>query len=442
MKKINVGLIGFGTVGSGVVKILNENAGVIRDRTGVEIMLKRIADKDTTRDRGVDIGSAELTAEASDVLNDTEIDIVVELVGGIGVAKEFVLEAFANGKHVVTANKALLSIHAKEIFNKSMELGLQIGFEASVGGGIPILKALKEGLSANRIDSMYGIINGTANYILTRMTEEGGAFDEVLRVASELGYAEADPSYDVDGIDTAHKLALLIDIAYGTYVSLDDIYTEGIREITPMDIDFAREFGYTIKLLAIAKFAGEDIEARVHPTMVPIHHAISSVGGVYNAIFVHGDAVGSTMYYGQGAGMMPTASAVVADIVDIARNLKLGIGSRITPLSYIEEAIKDLKIRPIEELETPYYLRFSAIDEPGVLSRLSGALGSHGISISSVIQHGRVEGGGAVPLVIVTHTAKERELQSALAEIKNMNIIEDEILLIRIEENPGGADQE
>jgi homoserine dehydrogenase len=441
MDKINVGLIGFGTVGSGVVKILNESAEVIRDKVGVEIVLKRIADQDTERDRGVDIGSAVLTAEASDVLNDPDINIVVELVGGTGVAKDFVLEAMKGGKHVVTANKALLSTHGKEIFSKSMELGLQIGFEASVGGGIPILKALKEGLAANRIDSIYGIINGTANYILTLMTEEGGDFDEVLSVASDLGYAEADPSYDVDGIDTAHKLALLIDIAYGTYVSHNDIYTEGIRNITPTDIDFASEFGYTIKLLAIAKVADNGIEARVHPTMVPTHHPIAAVGGVYNAVFVHGDAVGSTMHYGQGAGMMPTASAVVADIVDIARDLKLGIPSRISPLGYTEEAIKEVKIKPIAELEIPYYLRFSAKDEPGVLSKLSGALGDHGISILSVIQEGR-ETGGTVPLVIVTHTAKEAELQKALEEIKGMDIIEDEVLLIRIEENPGGVDQE
>jgi homoserine dehydrogenase len=322
-----------------------------------------------------------------------------------------------------------------------MELGLQIGFEASVGGGIPVLKAIKEGLSANNIDSIYGIINGTANYILTRMSEEGGAFEDVLKEASELGYAEADPSYDIDGIDTAHKLALLIDIAYGTYVSLDDIYTEGIRDITQIDIEFAREFGYSIKLLAIAKFIDKGIEARVHPTMVPAKHPIASVNGVYNAVFVHGDAVGSTMFYGKGAGMMPTASAVVADIVDIARDIKLGIPARMTPLAYSEEAVKEIKIRPIEDLETPFYLRFSAKDEPGVLSKLSGVLGTHGISISSVIQQGRVDG-GTVPLVIVTHSSSERELQSALTEIKGMDIIEDEILLIRIEENPGEADQE
>ena len=439
MDKINVGLIGFGTVGSGVVKILNENAGVIKDKVGLEIALKRIADKDTTTDRGVSIGSAEFTGEADDILNDPDIDIVVELVGGTGIAKDFVLKAFESKKHVVTANKALLSTYGREIFSASAKAGFQIGFEASVGGGIPVLKALKEGLSANNIDSIYGIINGTANYILTSMSEEGGEFSEVLEKAGELGYAEADPSYDVDGIDTAHKLALLIDIAYGTYVSLDDIYTEGIRDITPVDIDFAREFGYSIKLLAIAKFVDGEIEARVHPTMVPAKHAIASVGGVYNAVFVHGDAVGSTMFYGQGAGQMPTASAVVADIVDIARDIKLGIPARMTPLAYSVEAVKDINIRPMEELNTPYYLRFSAKDEPGVLSKLSGVLGSHNISILSVIQHGRVAG-GKVPLVIVTHTAKERELQDALSEIRALDIVDEEILLIRIEENPGGSE--
>ncbi len=441
MDKINVGLIGFGTVGSGVVKILNENAGVIRDKVGLEIALKRIADKDVKSDRGVDIGSAVLTADASDVLSDPDIDIVVELVGGTGVAKEFVLKAFEAKKHVVTANKALLSTCAREIFSAASKAGLQIGFEASVGGGIPVLKAIKEGLSANNIDSIYGIINGTANYILTSMSEDGGAFDEVLKKAGELGYAEADPSYDIDGIDTAHKLALLIDIAYGTYVSLDDIYTEGIRGITQTDIEFAREFGYSIKLLAIAKFIDGGIEARVHPTMVPIKHAISSVSGVYNAVFVHGDAVGSTMFYGQGAGMMPTASAVVADIVDIARDIKLGIPARMTPLAYSEAAVKDIAIRPIEELKTPYYLRFSAKDEPGILSKISGVLGEHNISILSVIQHGR-DAGNTVPLVIVTHMAKEAELQSALTEIRALDIVAEEILLIRIEENPGGSKHE
>lgn len=441
MDKINVGLIGFGTVGSGVVRILNENAEVIRNKVGLEIALKRIADKDITRDRGVDIGSATLTGDASDVLTDPDIDIVVELVGGTGVAKEFVLKAFEAKKHVVTANKALLSTYGREIFSAASKAGLQIGFEASVGGGIPVLKAIKEGLSANNIDSMYGIINGTANYILTSMSEDGGAFDEVLKKAGELGYAEADPSYDIDGIDTAHKLALLIDIAYGTYVSLDDIYTEGIRGITQTDIEFAREFGYSIKLLAIAKFIDGGIEARVHPTMVPLKHAISSVSGVYNAVFVHGDAVGSTMFYGQGAGMMPTASAVVADIVDIARDIKLGIPARMTPLAYSEAAVKDIGIRPIEELITPYYLRFSAKDEPGVLSKLSGVLGEHNISILSVIQHGRDEG-NTVPLVIVTHSAKEEELQMALTEIRALDIVAEEILLIRIEESPGEAEHE
>lgn len=436
--RIYAGLIGFGTVGTGVVKVLKENASLIKDRLGCELVLKRVADKDTVRDRGVRLDDGVLTPDAMDIINDPEISIVIELVGGTGIAKTFIMEALEKGKHVVTANKALLSTHGKEIFRKAAEKKLDMGFEASVGGGIPVIKALREGLAANRIESIYGIINGTANYILSKMTNEGGKFEDVLRRAQEKGYAEADPSYDVDGIDTAHKLAILINLAYGTYIDIKDIYTSGISSISQHDIKFAKEFGYRIKLLAIAKSDDGKIEARVHPTMVPAQHPLSTVDGVYNAIHLRGNAVGSVMLYGLGAGMMPTASAVVADLMDIARNMRKGITERITPLAYTAEAVKAVALKPIDSLEIPYYIRFLAVDKPGALSKISGVLGAHNISISSVIQKDR-KIGGAVPLVILTHNALERELRSAIEEIQQMDIIHDKIVYIRIEENLGAA---
>ncbi len=439
MKTINVGIIGLGTVGTGTARIILENADVIEAKTGIHLNLKRIADKDLDRDRGLTLADGVMTDDASLVLSDPNIDIVVELVGGITIAKDFTITALNSGKHVVTANKALLSTFGREIMTLARKKGVQVGFEASVGGGIPCLKALKEGLVANRVESIYGIINGTANYILTKMTDEGGEFEDVLKIAGEKGYAEADPSYDVDGIDTAHKLALLIDISYGTFVSLDDIYIEGIRKINPVDIEFAREFGYRIKLLAISKASNGEIEARVHPTMVPVSHQLAKVDGVYNAVFINGDAVGSTMFYGHGAGMMATASAVVADIVDIARDIKEGSTQRTTPLGFVDEAIKDVEIKDIDDLETDYYLRFTAVDQPGVLSTIAGVLGKYNISISSVIQKVRKEG-DPVPLVIVTHTALEREMKEAIRIIEELDVITDETVIIRIEENLGESE--
>ena len=436
MKEINAGLIGFGTVGTGVVKVLRENADVIGKKLGARLVLKRVADRDIERKRPVELEEGVLTADAREVIDDPEISIVVELVGGTGAARDFILKSLERGKHVVTANKALLSTHGREIFALAAEKGLDIGFEASVGGGIPVLRALKEGLVANRIVSIYGIINGTANYILSKMTNEGGKFEDVLRRAQEKGYAEADPTYDVEGIDTAHKLAILIDLAYGTYVSLDDIYTEGITKITPLDIRFAREFGYRIKLLAVAKMIGREIEAAVHPTMIRATHPLAAVDGAFNAVHIVGDAVGPVMLYGLGAGMMPTASAVVSDMVDIARNILKGSTGRLSPLSYTEDAIGEVKIKDIEELESQYYIRFLALDRPGVLSKISGVLGKHNISISSVIQKGRKIGGG-VPLVILTHSALERELRQAVKEIEKLDVILDKVMYIRIEENLG-----
>ncbi len=439
MDKINVGIIGLGTVGTGTAKVIIENADVISNKLGCELVVKRAADMDLDRDRGLDFGEGVLTNDANAVITDPDISIIVELIGGTTIAKDFVTEALRNGKHVVTANKALLSIHGREIFALAREKGLTVGFEAAVGGGIPCLKALKEGLSANRIESIYGIINGTANYILTKMTEEGGDFDEVLADASARGYAEADPSNDVDGNDTVHKLALLMDIAYGTVVDLDDIYMEGIRNINPIDIDFAHGFGYVIKLLAVTKLNGDEVEARVHPTMIPGNHPLASVDGVYNAVFINGDVVGSTMYYGHGAGMMATASAVVADVVDIARDIHAKAPNRITPFGWVDSALKDIKIASMDELELPYYLRFLVVDKPGVLSTISGLLGENNISISSVVQPEREEG-TLVPLVIVTHTAREKELRSAVSQIEELEVVSGETVILRIEEQLGGTE--
>ncbi len=448
MQKINIGLIGFGTVGTGVVKVLSENAKVIQERLGAQIVLKRIADKDIQRDRGVSVDKSILTLDALEIINDPEISIVIELVGGIEPAKTFILKSLENKKNVVTANKALLATHGEEIFISAIKNGIDIGFEASVGGGIPIIKSMKEGLAANKINSIYGIINGTANYILSKMTNEGGKFEDVLKKAQEKGYAEKDPTYDVEGIDTAHKLAILINLAYGTNIKLDDIYIEGITRIAPLDIKFAKEFGYRIKLLAIAKEESSRIEARVHPTMIPSHHPLANVDGVYNAIHVNGNAVGSVMFYGRGAGMMPTASAVAADVIDICRNMKhvpadfkqgTGIKTRVSPLSYLPSEIKKVEIKNMEAIEVPYYIRFSVIDKPGVLSKISGILGSNNISILSVVQKDR-KVGGAVPLVIVTHDAKEKEMRQAISEIDKLDIILDKTVLVRIEENIGAGE--
>ena len=433
MKKINVGIVGFGTVGTGTAKILIENSLLIEERVGTPIVVKKIADHDIEKPREINVDPAILTKDANEILNDPEIDIVVELIGGYGYAKEFILKAIDKGKHVVTANKALLAVHGDEIFRAAYRKGVDIGFEASVGGGIPIIRALKEGLVANRIESIYGIVNGTTNYILTKMTSEGKKFGDVLKKAQEKGYAEADPTFDVEGIDAAHKLAVLISLAYGVRIRFEDIYTEGISKITPLDIEFAREFGYRIKLLAITKDDRGKIEARVHPTMLKESAMLANVDGVFNAIYVTGDAVGSTMFYGRGAGMMPTGSAVVSDIADIARNIIKKSHQRVPPLGCSEGCIKDAKVKDISETVNHYYIRFSAMDKPGVLSKISGILGEKNISISSMIQKGR-QVGGSVPIVMMTHEAKEKDVRKALDEIDRLPVVHDKTVFIRIEE--------
>lgn len=435
---INVGIIGFGTVGTGTAKILLENKGVISQRIGFDINLKKIADLDIKKSRGIKLPEGILTTNADDILNDPEINIVVELIGGIHPAKELILRAIRNKKHVVTANKALIATEGNEILAEAEKHGVEIGFEASVAGGIPIIKILKEGLIANRILAVYGIINGTSNYILTKMTDEGIEFSDALKEAQRLGYAEADPTYDIEGIDSAHKLAILASLAYNIPLSFNDVYREGITRITSQDIGFAGELGYKIKLLAIAKASDGKVELRVHPTMVPKDYLISKVDGVFNAIYVQGDAVGDTLYYGRGAGDMPTGSAVVSDVVDIGKKLMIhDTGYSIDDKNKKSRAScvlhhASLPIKKIEDIEAMYYFRFTAFDKPGVLSSISGVLGSYNISITSVIQKGRSLG-EAVPLIVLTHTAKEKDVIKAVAEIDRLSVVADKTLYIRVE---------
>jgi homoserine dehydrogenase len=429
-KSINVGIIGFGTVGAGTAGILIENADIIRRRLGVPVKLRKIADLDIKRDRGVKLGDVALTNDAKEIIRDPDIDVVVELIGGYKPAREFILDAIAQKKHVVTANKALLAVHGEEIYAAAEKAGVTIGFEAAVAGGIPILKSLREGLAGNHIESIYGIVNGTCNYILTLMTNEGRKFEEVLKEAQAKGYAEADPTFDIEGIDSAHKLAILTMLAFGTPVKFDDLYTEGISKISPIDIEFARDLGYKIKLLAITKMVNGEVEARIHPTMVPGSFPIATVDGVFNALFVQGNAVGNTLFYGRGAGDMPTGSAVVADIIDIGRDLVSGCGHRMPVTSFRER--QQLKVRKMEDITSCYYLRFAAMDRPGVLSRIAGVLGKNNISIESVIQKGR-GGAAAVPLVMMSHEAVERNVRAALNEINTMDCVDGPTMVIRVE---------
>lgn len=430
MKEIKVGLIGFGTVGKGLAEVLLVQRERLARRTGMTIRLAGIADNSATAlpER---FGDIPLTRDAMQLINDPDIDIIVELIGGIEPAKTFVMRAIEAGKHVVTANKALLSQEGGDIFAAAAKQGVEVGFEASVGGGIPVIKALKEGLVANKILSIMGIMNGTANYILTRMTEEGIPFAEVLKDAQQLGFAEADPTYDIEGIDTAHKLAILMTMAYGMPITHKDIATEGISQIEPMDIELAREFGCRIKLLAISRNHGDHVEARVHPTMVPQDHLLASINGAFNAIHFHGDMVGNILLYGLGAGSIPTGSAVAADLVDIARNICHGSIGRVPSLSYLPDQMRQRRITPMEELYGPYYFRCTVLDQPGVLANISGILSKYDISIESVIQKGRKKV-GAVPLVIVTHSARESAVSAALSEIGRLEAVTAPVVKIRI----------
>jgi len=430
---INIGIIGFGIVGSGTAKVLLENNDILRERLGFGLNLKRIADLDIVRDRGIRVPEGVLTTDVNHIFDDPDIQIVVELIGGINPAKKFILRAIEKGKHVVTANKALLATEGTDIFNAARRTGVEVGYEASVAGAIPIIKVMKEGLIANRIKAIYGIINGTSNYILTKMTEENVEFSQALKEAQALGYAEADPTFDIEGIDTAHKLTILATLAYGIPLSYKSVHIEGISRISTQDIAFASELGYKVKLLAITKESDGEVELRVHPTMLPKDYLIAKVDGPFNAIYVDGDATGSTLYYGRGAGSVPTGSAVVSDIADIARNIQKGAIGRVPT---IPEVSHGAKIKKIDDVVSRYYFRFSALDKPGVLSKISGILGNYNISITSVIQKGR-RFGETVPLVVLTHEAKEKDVRRAIEEIDRLTVVTNKTVFIRVEGKEG-----
>ena len=428
---VRVGLLGLGTVGSGVVKILNAHRAELEERAGCRLLLHRVADQDLARPReGLDLKSLPLVPDAQRVLDDPDVQIVIELLGGLEPARSFILRAFQAGKHVVTANKALLAHHGAELFDEARRRGVMFGFEAAVAGGIPLIRSIKEGLAANRILSVRGIINGTSNYILTKMTEEGRDFGEVLKEAQAKGYAEADPTLDIEGLDSAHKLQILATLAFRTSVALKDIYTEGITAVTRQDIAYAAELGYRIKLLAIAKASDGRLEIRVHPTMIPASSPLAAVSGVFNAVFITGDAVGDLMFYGRGAGQMPTASAVWSDVLEIARSLAHGVSSHSVELPSI--AARPLPLQPMDEIRCPYYLRVMALDRPGVLSQVAGILGQHNISITSVLQKGRAAA-EAVPVVMMTHEAREADMRHALAAIDKLPVVAGKTVSIRVE---------
>jgi homoserine dehydrogenase len=433
MTKINVGIIGFGTVGSGTFEILTRNREIIRNRVGADIVVKKIADLDIESDRGIKIERSLLTTNATNLITDPEIDIIVELIGGLNKAKEFILSAIKKGKHVITANKALLAECGHEIYEAAEKSGVILGFEASVGGGIPIINALRHGLCANNIQTAMGILNGTSNYILTRMTQERLPYDQVVQDAVKLGYAEDPPTLDVDGTDAAHKLTILISIMSGAPVSFDSIFKEGITELTPDDIVFAGEFGYRVKMLAIIRNLGNRIEARVHPTMIPKDHMLANVNEAYNAIYFEGDFVGPCLFYGLGAGKRPTGSAIVSDIMDIARQIRLGIKGLMPPLAHAGARGSRIEIMPMEDLTCAYYFRFSALDSPGVLSRIAGVLGENQISIASVIQKGR-KINGSVPIVMLTHEARESNVKKAISQLDGLDVLTSKTVLIRVED--------
>ena len=428
MKEIKVGIIGFGTVGAGVAANLLSNGDVIAKRTGINLVLSKIADIDIKRDRGVKVPKKILTTDAMDLIK--EVDVVVELVGGTTIAKDFIMAALKLGKPVVTANKALLAKKGEELFAAAEKSKADIYYEASVAGGIPIIKALREGLVANRIQKIYGILNGTCNYILTRMEREGLDFEPILKDAQALGYAEAEPSLDIDGFDTAHKAAILASLAYGEWFGLDPIHIEGIRDISLTDLRFADELGYRIKLLAIIKQVKEDVQIRVHPTLIPKNTLLAGISEVFNGVMVNGDYVGDSLYYGRGAGRNATASAVVADLVDVALNLKFGSHRRI-PAFRIGRQYRH--ILPMNEIETRYYMRFQVKDKPGVIAAVSKILGDKGISISSIIQReGQSEDN--VSLLILTHLAIEKQVKDAIAGIEKLKAVCDKVKLLRIED--------
>ncbi|WP_366943073.1 homoserine dehydrogenase [uncultured Victivallis sp.] len=429
VKEIKIGIIGFGTVGAGVAANILANSDVIASRAGVKLVLAKVADLDITTDRGVRIPEGVLTTDAAEAIR--EADIVVELVGGTTVAKKFILDAIRAGKPVVTANKALLALHGEEIFSAAEAAGVDVYYEASVAGGIPIIKALREGLVSNRIHRIYGIMNGTCNYILTRMENEGADFNTVLADAQKLGYAEANPSLDIDGFDTAHKTAILAALAFGEWFGLDPVHVEGIRDLELADLRYAEELGYRIKLLSVIKESEGNVQMSVRPTLIPRNTLLANISDVFNGVLVEGDTVGQTLFYGRGAGRNATASAVVADLTDVAINLAVG-SVRRTPAFRSGKLFR--RVLTMEESESRFYLRLQVRDCPGVIASIAQILADKSISISSLIQHERREADGTVALVILTHSAAEKSLRAALAELATLSINQSPVKLMRIED--------
>lgn len=433
MEKIHVGILGLGTVGTGVVNLLYEQGDLIKRRLGVEVVVSRIADRSAHRKRARGVPPEKLDSDANGLIDDPEVDIVAELIGGTEDSRAHILRALRNKKPVVTANKAVLAVHGEEIFAAAEQAGCPLGYEASVAGGIPIVRNLREGFAADRIEEMVGILNGTCNFILSEMTDKGADFDETLKKAQDLGYAEADPAFDIDGVDASHKIAILANLAYGTPVDVDSIHAEGIRTITSADIAFAKELGFRVKLIAIAREVEEKLDIRVHPALLPENHPLSQVGGVFNSVAVSGVNAGPQAFIGQGAGSAATASAVVGDIIEVARWIRSGGGSRLPAASFLPDSRKRLEILPPEEVRTCYYVRFSALDMPRVLSRISGVFGDHDISLETVLQKGRAGREDHVPLVLMTHEATEANMMKALDEISRLDVVKPQYSLIRVE---------
>ncbi len=434
MKPVKVGLLGLGTVGGGTATVLKRNAEEIARRAGRGIEIDFIATLEPERAVELGVKDIRLTQDANEVVNDPNIDIIVELIGGYSPAKELVLQAIENGKHVVTANKALIAIHGDEIFAKAQEKGVVVAFEAAVAGGIPIIKALREGLAANSVEWLAGIINGTGNFILSEMREKGRDFDDVLAEAQALGYAEADPTFDVEGIDAAHKLSILSSIAFGVPLQFDKTYTEGISKITQEDVAYAEELGYRIKHLGVARRTATGIEQRVHPTLIPKGRLIANVNGVMNAVLVKGDAVGATLYYGAGAGDEATASAVIADIIDVTRTLTTDPENRVPHLAFQPSELADTPIVGMDSVETAFYLRLSAKNEAGVLAEVTRILGDENISIEAFIQKESKQAGENVTIILLTHRVNEGDMNKALAQIEALSVIQGDVMRIRVEE--------
>jgi len=433
LKPVKIGLVGLGTVGGGTVNVLTRNVAEIARRAGREILITRACAKDLSRARICDTAKIALTNDPFDIINDPEIEIVLELMGGVSLAKELVLQAIAKGKHVVTANKALIALHGNEIFARASEKGLIVAFEAAVAGGIPIIKAIREGLSGNQIEWLAGIINGTGNFILTEMRDKGRDFADVLAEAQALGYAEADPTFDVEGIDAGHKLTILASIAFGIPLQFSKVYTEGITQITRADVEYAEELGYRIKHLGIARKTANGIELRVHPTLIPHRRLIANVDGVMNAVLVKGDAVGATLYYGAGAGAEPTASAVVADVVDVVRVLTSDPENRVPHLAFQADSIVEMPVLTAEEITTSYYLRLNVEDKPGVLAQVTKILAAYQINIEAIIQKEPRQGEASLPIILLTQQTLEKEMNAAIVEMQALPTLIGKVNRIRME---------